>query len=44
MSNAQNTYQKTFGDIGTKIDEQNPQFGIPLQNRIGGEGVFEISI
>jgi hypothetical protein len=29
MSNAQNIYQKHFGDIGTKIDEKNPQFGPP---------------
>jgi hypothetical protein len=27
MSNAQNIHQKHFGDIGTKIDEKNPQFG-----------------
>ena len=29
MSNTQNTYQNNFGDIGTKIDETNIQFGTP---------------
>jgi hypothetical protein len=27
VSNAQNIYQNNFGDIGTNIDEKNPQFG-----------------
>ena len=38
MSNAQNIYQNNFGDIGTKIDEKNQQFGTPLRPYKGGEG------
>ena len=30
MANAQNIHQKHFGDIGTKIDKKNLQFGPPL--------------
>ena len=29
IPNDQNVDQKNFGDIGTKIDEKNPQFGTP---------------
>ena len=29
MSSAQNIYRKKFGDIGTRIDEKNPQFDPP---------------
>ena len=39
MSNAQNIYQKTFGDIGTKIDEKNPQFGTPPIDPYRGGGL-----
>ena len=38
MPNAQNIYQKSFGDIGTKIDEKNLQFGTPSRP-IHGIGV-----
>ena len=43
MANAQNIHQKHFGDIGTNIDEKNPQFGTPPIDpyRRGGV-VFEI--
>ena len=30
MKSAQNIYQKSFGDFGTKIDEKNQQFGTPI--------------
>ena len=30
IPNDQNIYQNNFGDIGTNIDEKNPQFGPPL--------------
>lgn len=37
MSNAQNIYQKYFGDIVTKIDEKNSQFGPTPIDPIGSE-------